>query len=60
MVNEIELKRLEAKQKLADLKFIKLEVEYLVEQLVTLDDHTSKVITIQLCKYLEYLKLTLK
>lgn len=56
-MNELEFKRIEAKQKLADLKFIKLEVEYLVDQLELLDDKATKLLITQLVTYLDHLTL---
>lgn len=55
-MNELELKRNEAAKKIAELKFIKIEVEYLISQLAELDDRASELLVIQLGQYLDYLK----
>lgn len=58
MDNKLELKRIEAAKKLADYRFIKLEVEYLVDQLELLDgDKATKLLITQLATYLDHLTL---
>jgi len=56
-VDELELKRIEAKQKLAELQCIKIEAEYLYEMLRLVDDAQCLATSNQLLVLIKYLDL---